>query len=204
MYEVSPGVYESSLGIVEKTDTATHAITSGQAVIWKGNVKIASSNISVGDTLSSSNLSDPSNGEFNKLSTDIGNVDAKVGTLSSLTTTAKTNIVAAVNELDSDLGTLSGKLSNMTMVKVSKTVSLPDGTGTAQTVDVDLSSFIPSGKAIHAVSHVFLGSYSIPYVAGGVTKTYITTKSSTSISITNTSTAWNNYTLSCVLFLVDV
>ena len=113
MYEVSPGVYESSLGIVEKTDTATHAITSGQAVIWKGNVKIASSNISVGDTLSSSNLSDPSNGEFNKLSTDIGNVDAKVGTLSSLTTTAKTNIVAAVNELDSDLGTLSGNITQL-------------------------------------------------------------------------------------------
>ena len=142
--------------------------------------------------------------DVSTLSTNVSTLSTNVGTLSSLTTTAKSSLVAAVNELDSDIGTLSGKLSNMTMVKVSKTVSLPDGTGTAQTVDVDLSSFIPSGKAIHAVSHVFLGSYSIPYVAGGVTKTYITTKSSTSISITNTSTAWNNYTLSCVLFLVDV
>ena len=203
MYEVSPGVYESSLGIVEKTDTATHAITSGQAVIWKGNVKIASSNISVGDTLSSSNLSDPSNGEFNKLSTDIGNVDAKIGTLSSLTTTAKTNVVAAVNELDSDLGTLSGKLGNLTMVKVSKTVSIPDGTQTQQNINVDLSSYVPSGKALHAISNISIGSYCLPYVVSGSVKTWVGSRSGNTITISNTSTAWSNYTLSCVLFLVD-
>ena len=97
-----------------------------------------------------------------------------------------------------------GKLGNLTMVKVSKTVSLPDGTGTAQEVEVDLSSFIPSGKAIHAVSHVYLGVYSIPYVAGGgVVKTYMNTKTNTSIKFMNSTTAWTNYTLSCVLFLVD-
>ena len=39
---------------------------------------------------------------------ETGKVDAKVGVLDSLTTTAKTNVIAAINELKTDLGAVSG------------------------------------------------------------------------------------------------
>ena len=47
-----------------------------------------------------------------KVEADVSTLSTNVGTLSSLTTTAKSSLVAAVNELDSDIGTLSGKLAN--------------------------------------------------------------------------------------------
>lgn len=69
---------KSDLGIVEDGNTATHAIASGQYVIWKGSLYTASSAISVGATLSSSNLTAVSDGGFNDLlitsgSTSTGN-----------------------------------------------------------------------------------------------------------------------------------
>ena len=59
---------KSDLGIVEDGDTATHAISEGQYVIWKGDLYIASSAISIGVTLSASNLTACSNGGLNVLS----------------------------------------------------------------------------------------------------------------------------------------
>lgn len=61
---------KSDLGIVEDGNTATHAIAQGQYVIWKGSLYTASSAISVGATLSGSNLTAVSNGGFNDLKID--------------------------------------------------------------------------------------------------------------------------------------
>lgn len=103
-----------------------------------------------------------------------------------------------------EIATLSGKLGNLTMVKVSKSVSIPDGTQTQQNVNVDLSSYIPTGKALHAISNISLSDYCLPYVVNGSVKTWIGSKpGNTQITISNTSSAWNNYVFSCVLFLVD-
>lgn len=49
-----------------------------------------------------------------KVDGDVGVLNTKVGDLSSLTTTAKTNLVSAVNEIDSDVGVLSGKITTLT------------------------------------------------------------------------------------------
>lgn len=58
----------SALAIVEDTDTAVHGITKGCYVIWKGVHAIATANIEIGDTLSSSNLDTSlSSGIFNNL-----------------------------------------------------------------------------------------------------------------------------------------
>lgn len=60
---------KADIGIVENTDTATHTITPGQYVIWKGNLYIATAAIPAGSTLNLSNLSAVSNGLGNEVKT---------------------------------------------------------------------------------------------------------------------------------------
>lgn len=72
---------KSGLGIVQDTDTATQAISKDKYVWWKGSLKKASSNIAATDTLSSSNLSDVSDGVLNDLSGQIGAVNTQLSDL---------------------------------------------------------------------------------------------------------------------------
>ena len=67
---------KSDLGIVEDGNTATHSITAGQYVIWKGNLYTASSAIATGTTLSTSNLTAVSNGGLNSLNEHIATRNA--------------------------------------------------------------------------------------------------------------------------------
>lgn len=69
---------KSDLGIVEDGNTATHSITAGQYVIWKGNLYTASSAIATGTTLSTSNLTAVSNGGLNSLNEQIAIVNNKL------------------------------------------------------------------------------------------------------------------------------
>lgn len=66
--DAASGNAYSDIGIVEKTNTATHNITKGQYVIWKGALYTANANISSGATLNSSKLTAVSNGGLNHLS----------------------------------------------------------------------------------------------------------------------------------------
>lgn len=61
------GNTQADIAIVENTNNATHNITAGSYVIWKGSLYIASTNISIGAGLSGSNLSAVSNGGLNAL-----------------------------------------------------------------------------------------------------------------------------------------
>ena len=63
-------VGSKDIGIVETGDTATHNISKGQYVIWKGSLYTASAVIAAGDTLSVSNLTAVSNGGLNSLAED--------------------------------------------------------------------------------------------------------------------------------------
>lgn len=56
---------KSDIGIVEDTNTATHTINAGQYVIWKGNLYTANTTIANGAALSSSNLTQVTNGGLN-------------------------------------------------------------------------------------------------------------------------------------------
>ena len=58
---------KSDIGIVEDTNTATHAIAAGQYVIWKGNLYTANSAIANGAALSTSNLSQVTIGGLNDI-----------------------------------------------------------------------------------------------------------------------------------------
>lgn len=62
---------KADIGIVENTNTATHNISAGQYVIWKGDLYTASSAISSGATLSSANLTAVSGGGLNALNSKI-------------------------------------------------------------------------------------------------------------------------------------
>lgn len=64
---------KSDMAIVENTNNATHNISIGQYVIWKGSLYKASTNISSGDGLSGTNLSAVSNGGLNDLGGKIAN-----------------------------------------------------------------------------------------------------------------------------------
>ena len=57
----------SSFGIVCNGTTATNSISAGQYVIWNGALYVASTAITIGETLSSSNLTAVQNGGFNNL-----------------------------------------------------------------------------------------------------------------------------------------
>lgn len=65
------GLNIADMGIVEDSNTATHAISAGQYVIWEGKLYTANSAIAVGTTLSTSNLTERANGGLNHLSSDI-------------------------------------------------------------------------------------------------------------------------------------
>ena len=62
---------KSDIGIVENGTTATHNISSGQYVIWQGNLCTALYAILPGDTLSSSNMIAVNNGGLNALNEKI-------------------------------------------------------------------------------------------------------------------------------------
>ena len=58
---------KADIAIVENTNNATHNITAGQYVVWKGDLYQASANISTGAGLSGSNLTAVSDGGLNDL-----------------------------------------------------------------------------------------------------------------------------------------
>ena len=62
---------QQGLGIVQDTDTATQAISSGKYVFWKNKFKKASTNIAENDTLSMSNLVDVNGGALNEITEHI-------------------------------------------------------------------------------------------------------------------------------------
>lgn len=73
------------IAIVEDGDTASQSIASGKFVIWKGNPYKASTAISSGDTLSTSNLTALSDGIGNEL-------NSKITSIEPFTLTAAANV----------------------------------------------------------------------------------------------------------------
>lgn len=97
------GMLKSDIAIVEDTDNATHNITAGQYVVWKGSLYTASSNISIGDGLSGSNLSAVSNGGFNALNNKIDSLGFEIPQGTWPEVIAKYSVLVAVAK-----GTVNG------------------------------------------------------------------------------------------------
>lgn len=114
----------------------------------------------------------------------------------SLTSTSTTDALSA-----NQGRVLNSKFSNLQLVKVDKTVTIPDGTQTEQTITIDMSDVVPSGKVIHSISDVRLSQYALPYISGGSKFTWVSGINNNSISIKNTATLWNQYLLHVTLFI---
>ena len=84
------------------TDVNIASATNGQALIYNSSSSKWENATIYGSSIAMSSL------DATAVSTAIGNVDTKVGDLTSLTTTAKTSAVAAINELDGDIGDITG------------------------------------------------------------------------------------------------
>ena len=67
-----------AIAIVEDTDTASRNIAAGKYVLWKGVLTKASSAISSGTTLSSSNLTSLEDGAINDLDERISTIDGNL------------------------------------------------------------------------------------------------------------------------------
>ena len=78
-------VVQSNLAIVQTTDEATCNISSGQYVVWKGVLCIASTAITTGETLSVSNLTAVTDGGFNNLSSSLSTLSSTVSGIKSKT-----------------------------------------------------------------------------------------------------------------------
>lgn len=87
------------IAYLESTDTAVNNIPSGSYVFWKNGAYISTSAISVGDTLSSTNLSAVATGGFiNAMQAKIDALNSKVTNKVPVSVTAGNNIVIDQND----------------------------------------------------------------------------------------------------------
>lgn len=81
---------------------------------------------------------------------------------------------------------------------MSKSITIPDGsTASPKTVDVDLSSDLPTGASIVGVANASIGAYRLPYTSNsGVSQTWVyRVINSTTVVIENTTTGWGTSTI---------
>ena len=104
----------------------------------------------------------------------------------------------AINELNTGLTTLNSRLGSCGMIAYSNTVTIPANSSK----EFDLSSLIPSGATLHAISNISLGAYALPYALDGVIKTYVSVFNADTkkFTIQNNAGAWTNYVIRFVIF----
>ena len=102
----------ADLAIVESGDNATHNITSGQFVVWKGSLYKTSAAIASGDALSGSNLTAVSNGGLNDLGSSVNTLNSNIGTSKTIEFnglhSATTGVTSGLDDLlDAELATMT-------------------------------------------------------------------------------------------------
>ena len=141
-----------SSALANLTDVNITSAQNGQALVYDSTSQKWENTTLYGDGIALSSL------DATTVSTAIGNVDTKVGNLSSLTTTAKTSAVAAINELDGDIGNshkvtslavdLTGWTSDTTSQSgttlYKKQISVNNVYVSSPTVDIGSSGVLPT------------------------------------------------------------
>lgn len=126
---------------------------------------------------------------YSKQGLDMSEVDV----VDNLTTDSA---IAALSARQGKL--LNDAINGFTLVKVQ--IQIPQIPANS-TYYINLSSYVPSGKYVHAISSVHLGQYVLPYFDAGMsTSTYAEMYTNNTLRIKNTASAWNNYVLYTVLF----
>lgn len=132
---ISNGI-KSSIAYMENSNTATHNIPAGSAVIWKNNAYTATQAIAIGDSLTTTNLTEVEKGFINDLLSDLNTLN---NTVSSLTNSVNTlNSFVARTDLSAQyVNSLSTQPAGVTIVRkagvdhvriIYNDVSIPNGT----------------------------------------------------------------------------
>lgn len=129
------------------------------------------------------------------INTPLGTIDAAIGNLTALTTTAKTSAVAALNEIDADVAALAGG-ATVTDARLKEWVSGEDYELTAVTYDADGVPTTATVKWPDASAGTFttttknstwlaVDAYTISHTASGktVTQTAVTRDSNGQVTV---------------------
>lgn len=130
-----------------------------------------------------------------RLDTAEGDITSLEGIVGDGQQTVGSDLTDAVTQLNSSF---ASSLNNLKFKFVSKTISIPDGsTSSPKTVDVDLSSDLPTGASIVGVVSASIGAYRLPYTSNsGVSQTWIyRVTNSTTVVVENTTTGWGTSTI---------
>jgi hypothetical protein len=122
---------------------ATVAYTTGRQIIYDDYLWEVIDDIAVGDPLVDYDV-DPTNANIKKslpVETQLLEVKAREGNLTNLTTTAKTNLVAALNELDGDIGNLAGLATTAKTSAVAAINEVKAQTDKCEVLAVSVASF---------------------------------------------------------------
>lgn len=111
------------------------------------------------------------------------------------------DVNARVDSANASISAIQTAMGGVKMKAVSKTVTIPNGRQTQSQTSVDFSSDLPSNAHLIGVD-VTLGDFHLPYMSSG--NTWLGKMWEKTIRIDNTSGAYNNYTMSAVLFYVEV
>lgn len=103
--------------------------------------------------------------------------------------------------VDTSISAIQTAMGGVKMKAVSKTVTIPNGRQTQTQTNIDFSNDLPSNARLIGVD-VTLGDFHLPYLSSG--NTWVGKMWEKAIRIDNTSGAYNNYTMSSVLFYVEV
>lgn len=103
--------------------------------------------------------------------------------------------------VDTSISAIQTAMGGVKMKAVSKTVTIPNGRQTQTQTSVDFSNDLPSNARLIGVD-VTLNDFHLPYLSNG--NTWVGKMWEKAIRIDNTSGAYNNYTMSAVLFYVEV
>lgn len=94
------------------------------------------------------------------------------------------------------------RLSNFKFITVQQTVTIAAGSSGNPTQTTITINNIPSGKNIFEAMSMWLGGYRIPYITNnGAVQTWISGISGSTITFSNYTSAWSNYSMSAVLLI---
>ena len=106
-----------------------------------------------------------------------------------------------IDGVEASISAIRADMGEVKMKAVSKTVTIPNGRQTQTQTNIDFSNDLPSNARLMGVD-VTLGDFHLPYLSSG--NTWVGKMWEKAIRIDNTSGAYNNYTMSAVLFYVEV
>lgn len=193
-YDVLSGFVDLS-GYLTSSDAANTYLSQSDASSTYLTQSDASNTYLTQSDASSTYLTQSSASSTYATQTALGNTDAKVG---SGTLDVGSDLIDAANTLNTGLTNINTKLGSCGMIAYSNTVTIPANSSK----EFDLSSLVPSGATLHAISNVSLGGYALPYAENGVIKTYVYAFNPVSkrFTIQNNTSAWTNYDIRFVIF----